>query len=131
MRDLPLNALRAFAAVCSQGGVRPAARELGVAHSSVSRHVAELEAWLGVPLTRAPGGRVGLALTPQGEALGRVTLACMQEISRTAEALREARSPYSVTISAAPSFASRWLLPRRSEERRVGKECRSRWSPYH
>ena len=24
----------------------------------------------------------------------------------------------------------RWLLVR-SEERRVGKECRSRWSPYH
>src|SRR2546427_7449910 len=23
------------------------------------------------------------------------------------------------------------LLPFRSEERRVGKECRSRWSPYH
>src|SRR3712207_8407190 len=23
------------------------------------------------------------------------------------------------------------LWPRRSEERRVGKECRSRWSPYH
>src|SRR3989475_9253794 len=23
------------------------------------------------------------------------------------------------------------LLPLRSEERRVGKECRSRWSPYH
>ena len=33
--------------------------------------------------------------------------------------------------------AQRWLkvyqldLPSRSEERRVGKECRSRWSPYH
>ena len=24
-----------------------------------------------------------------------------------------------------------WLLLGRSEERRVGKECRSRWSPYH
>ena len=28
-----------------------------------------------------------------------------------------------------------WLIeestPNRSEERRVGKECRSRWSPYH
>ena len=25
-----------------------------------------------------------------------------------------------------------WLLSaKRSEERRVGKECRSRWSPYH
>ena len=23
------------------------------------------------------------------------------------------------------------IAPRRSEERRVGKECRSRWSPYH
>ena len=23
------------------------------------------------------------------------------------------------------------LAPKRSEERRVGKECRSRWSPYH
>ena len=23
------------------------------------------------------------------------------------------------------------VLPPRSEERRVGKECRSRWSPYH
>ena len=29
-------------------------------------------------------------------------------------------------------FASmRELHRRRSEERRVGKECRSRWSPYH
>ena len=24
-----------------------------------------------------------------------------------------------------------WLVDDRSEERRVGKECRSRWSPYH
>ena len=27
---------------------------------------------------------------------------------------------------------TKWdLLAQRSEERRVGKECRSRWSPYH
>ena len=24
-----------------------------------------------------------------------------------------------------------WVVNMRSEERRVGKECRSRWSPYH
>src|SRR2546430_17275627 len=29
------------------------------------------------------------------------------------------------------TFPSRLELKRRSEERRVGKECRSRWSPYH
>ena len=27
--------------------------------------------------------------------------------------------------------AGRIPSPKRSEERRVGKECRSRWSPYH
>ena len=32
------------------------------------------------------------------------------------------------------AVGSRWLMKTpmpRSEERRVGKECRSRWSPYH
>src|SRR6266481_7019167 len=29
------------------------------------------------------------------------------------------------------SIAVDRLVARRSEERRVGKECRSRWSPYH
>src|SRR2546426_6116608 len=28
-------------------------------------------------------------------------------------------------------LVARFNLPPRSEERRVGKECRSRWSPYH
>ena len=29
------------------------------------------------------------------------------------------------------TFAKIWYRRGRSEERRVGKECRSRWSPYH
>ena len=29
------------------------------------------------------------------------------------------------------AFAKNLQLDKRSEERRVGKECRSRWSPYH
>ena len=42
--------------------------------------------------------------------------------------------------AATPGARRRWLVPAlhsrvvaaiRSEERRVGKECRSRWSPYH
>src|SRR2546422_3644000 len=35
-----------------------------------------------------------------------------------------------VTANAFPSNATT-TIPLRSEERRVGKECRSRWSPYH
>ena len=30
-----------------------------------------------------------------------------------------------------PDTVSGFETPVRSEERRVGKECRSRWSPYH
>jgi len=108
-----LNALRVFALACEHGGVRAAARELGIAHSSVSRHLAELEAWLGVPLTRAKSaGRRGWIPTPQAEALGKAVFAKLREIEAAANAIREARSPFTVTISAAPSFAARWLLPR-------------------
>ena len=115
MRDLPLNALRAFAAVYQHGGVRPAARELGTVHSAVSRHVAELEHWLGTALTE-PGssGRHGKVLNPAGQALGREVQAALEEIARATAALREARSPNSVTLSTTPSIASRWLLPRLS-----------------
>src|SRR3989454_10255043 len=36
-----------------------------------------------------------------------------------------------VMIGLALSVGSLLAIRRRSEERRVGKECRSRWSPYH
>src|ERR1017187_948052 len=36
-----------------------------------------------------------------------------------------------VTLMWAVVNADRITLDQRSEERRVGKECRSRWSPYH
>src|SRR4051794_41231319 len=34
-------------------------------------------------------------------------------------------------LSLLPKKLFRIRMSRRSEERRVGKECRSRWSPYH
>ena len=45
------------------------------------------------------------------------------------------RNSYTPSISADGRFVAFDSLAsnivRRSEERRVGKECRSRWSPYH
>ena len=38
---------------------------------------------------------------------------------------------YTVRIETVGEEASGTVLGVRSEERRVGKECRSRWSPYH
>ena len=112
MIDLPLNALRAFALVYSEGGVRAAARRLGVAHSSVSRHLGELDAWLGRSLILENAGRRGLVFSPQGEALGRALMLGLGEIERAAQALRDTRSADAVTLSTSPSVAGRWLLPR-------------------
>ena len=39
--------------------------------------------------------------------------------------------PVVKTLSCAASEEGRKTIAERSEERRVGKECRSRWSPYH
>ena len=36
-----------------------------------------------------------------------------------------------VEVAMRPYFCEKYGNPSRSEERRVGKECRSRWSPYH
>lgn len=115
MRDLPLNSLRAFAAIYSTGGVRPAARKLGIAHSSVSRHLAELERWLGVSLTRTGTGRRRLTFTAQGNALGEAALSSLRELATVVASVREARSDASVQIGTHPSFAVRWLLPRLPE----------------
>ncbi|MEJ7600066.1 MAG: LysR substrate-binding domain-containing protein [Kofleriaceae bacterium] len=112
MNELPLNALRAFAVIHEHRGVRAAARVLGIAHSSVSRHLAELEAWLGVTLVESRTKRGGMVFTAQGEALGAAVTAGLERIARAVEAVRETRSSRSVTISTTPSVASRWLLPR-------------------
>ena len=41
------------------------------------------------------------------------------------------RAPFDTVYVDVPAAALSGDAPERSEERRVGKECRSRWSPYH
>ena len=55
--------------------------------------------------------------------------ACSVEVHE----LSETATRLGLAVSAAPSreLRERVLREIRSEERRVGKECRSRWSPYH
>src|SRR3712207_4605829 len=63
-----------------------------------------------------------------------------EEIEEGARKAMEARRDFHINVSFHyyerfnnPSFISVYekCLSARSEERRVGKECRSRWSPYH
>src|SRR3989449_7943671 len=41
------------------------------------------------------------------------------------------RRPYPAASLSTLGVGAQHAAPLRSEERRVGKECRSRWSPYH
>jgi LysR family glycine cleavage system transcriptional activator len=112
MKNLPLNMLRAFAAVYETGGVRPAARLLGVTHSSVSRFVRELEALTGLPLIDRSDGKRLIAFTPEGEQLARVALKSFAQLEKTFLNIQERRKANSVVVETTPSLASRWLLPR-------------------
>ena len=56
--------------------------------------------------------------------------ACSPELLRAARELAERRD-VRTTIHLDQSHWEVESVMRRSEERRVGKECRSRWSPYH
>ena len=64
-----------------------------------------------------------------GLAEGMLALAAQRQVLAPGQTLIEAGSG---AFAAALTLAGRTSgHPVRSEERRVGKECRSRWSPYH
>lgn len=67
MADLDWNLIRSFVAVAETGSLSAAARRLTASQPTLGRHVAELEAALGVVLFRR--GRRGYALTEGGAAL--------------------------------------------------------------
>ena len=115
LETLPLNAMRAFEAVYRTGGIRPAARELQIAHSSVSRHIAELETWIGADLITRSQGRRGIEITDAGQRLGQATRVAFADILAVTRSIRDERNHDTVTLSTTPSFASRWLLPRLNE----------------
>jgi LysR family glycine cleavage system transcriptional activator len=112
MSSLPLNALQAFALTVSKGGVRAAARELSVSHSAVSRHLKELERRLGAHLYEREGTAHKFVVTAQGRKLAVSVLNAFNDLRAAVDAVSEQKSRHAVTLSMAPSFAARWLLPR-------------------
>src|SRR6266702_538936 len=51
--------------------------------------------------------------------------------SDLASCIRTATATRAASAEPGPRIGNSFSTMRRSEERRVGKECRSRWSPYH
>ena len=107
----PLSALRAFEAVARRASFSRAAEELNVTPGAVSQQVRLLEELLGHSLFVRNRRSVGATeaatrMLPDIQA-GLEALARATSRSRIAAAAER-----TLTISVAPSFASKWLLPR-------------------
>lgn len=106
----PLNAVKAFEAAARLGGFTAAGDELFVSPGAISRHVANLETFLGITLFKR--GHNDVRLTEEGvEYLTKVSgaLSAIEEASRRTTAPSDNKSLH---IHALPTFAEYWLLPR-------------------
>jgi len=106
----PLNALRAYEAAARHLSLSRAAEELSVTPAAISHQIRTLEDHLGVSLFRRDGR--SLLLTDAGQA-------CLPGIRDGFERLAEAIDAIDslgmagvLTVSVAPSFAAKWLVPR-------------------
>lgn len=105
----PLSAMRAFEAASRHLSFKKAAEELHVTPAAISQQIKALEDYLGVQLfcrlTRA------LEITPQGAAM---LPKVRQGFECFAAAVDCTRQPGEgvLTVTAPPSFAARWLVPR-------------------
>ena len=106
----PLNALKAFEAAARHLSVKKAAVELNVTPAAVSHQIRTLEEYLDLQLFH----RYNRALELTDAA--RACLPKLREgfdcMAQAVERLRSHTSGGMLTVSAAPSFAARWLMPR-------------------
>ncbi len=106
----PLNALRAFEAAARHLSFTKAAEELNVTPAAVSHQVKALEDHAGGPLfvrlTRA------LKLTARGREALPVLTEAFDLLADGARLMTRERDGAVFTITTAPSFAAKWLVPR-------------------
>lgn len=106
----PFQSLRVFEAAARTGSFARAAEELGVSAGAVSQHIRILEEFAGQPLFRRLGR--GVEVTDAGQAALQHAGAAMAEMLQAGRAMRVRLRNRRVAVSAAPSFASKWLIPR-------------------
>jgi len=109
-RIYPLNSLRAFEASARHLSFVKAAEELYVTPAAISHQVKRLEEYLGVQLfRRLPRG---LLLAETGQVLLSELREVFLRLDKAMERVLESDSRGALTISVAPMFAVKWLVPR-------------------
>jgi LysR family glycine cleavage system transcriptional activator len=106
----PLNALRAFVVAAKHLSFSKAAAELFVTPAAVSQQVRQLEEHLGCALFRR--GPRNLMLTDEGQACLPGLNAAFEGLAQALAEIDAAGARGALTVSVAPSFAAKWLVPR-------------------
>jgi LysR family glycine cleavage system transcriptional activator len=106
----PLAALRAFDAAARHQSFVRAADELGVTAAAISQQIQTLETFAGQPLFRRLGR--GIELTDAGLAARPLVVEAMALMAEAGRLMRLPLRSKRVSVSAAPSFAAKWLVPR-------------------
>ena len=110
VKQYPLNALRAFESSARQLSFVKAAEELHVTPAAVSHQVKKLEEYLNIQLfRRLPRG---LLLADAGQLLQSELREVFRRLDTAMELVQANESCGALTISVAPMFAVKWLLPR-------------------
>ncbi|EKF17217.1 LysR substrate-binding domain-containing protein [Nitratireductor pacificus] len=123
LQRVHLNGLRALETVGRLGSLRAAAEELGVSIGAVSQQVIKSESQLGAAIFERTGR--GIRPTPLGrQFLDRLTTG-FQTLD-TAIAMTRHDSDAVLTISVAPVFASKWLVPRLARYARAHPDTKLR-----
>ncbi|CAK06355.1 putative HTH-type transcriptional regulator [Rhizobium johnstonii 3841] len=112
MRLPPLNAVRAFEAVCRHGSILKAAQELKVVRGAVRQQIATLENHFGRKLFTRDGRR--LVPTPQASAFAQASSAAFDILLRAASEL-EGVVPGRIRLGVPSAFAVWWLMPRAAD----------------
>jgi LysR family glycine cleavage system transcriptional activator len=106
---LPLRALQALEAAVRHLSFARAAGELHVTPAAISQQIKQLEDQLDQPLfQRSPT----LRPTASAQAVSRQLREAFELLEQASRQLRVGQSGRPMVVSLAPSFASRWLIPR-------------------
>ena len=106
----PLKALQAFESAGRHLSFTAAASELNVTPGAISQQIRLLEEFLELKLFRRLNRAI--ALTGDGQLFLPLIASGFEQFYEAVNLLRQRRSEGPLTITSAPSFISKWLIPR-------------------
>ena len=106
----PLNSLRVFVVAAKHANFTLAAQELHVTPGAVSQQIKQLEGYLGRTLFRRTSQ--ALVLTDEGRACLPGLIEAFALMQQSIAAVEKSDRAGILSVSVAPSFASKWLVPR-------------------